>query len=84
MRGACELLGLDPLYVANEGRFVAFVPAGQVERAVDVLRAIPVTRGAAVAGCVTTDDPGVVILESRIGGRRVVDMLSGEQLPRIC
>ncbi len=84
VRGACELLGLDPLYVANEGRFVAFVPAGEAARAVDVLRALPVTRGAAVAGCVTREEPGVVVLESRIGGRRVVDMLSGEQLPRIC
>ncbi len=84
VRGACELLGLDPLYVANEGRFVAFVPAAEAERAVDVLEALPVTRGAAVAGCVTAEDPGVVVLESRIGGRRVVDMLSGEQLPRIC
>jgi hydrogenase expression/formation protein HypE len=78
------LLGLDPLYVANEGRFVAFVAARDAQRAVDVLRAVPVTRGAAVAGRVTADDPGVVVLESRIGGRRVVDMLSGEQLPRIC
>ena len=84
VRGACELLGLDPLYVANEGRFVAFVPAAEAERAVDVLRALPVTRGATVAGCVTAEDPGMVVLESRIGGRRVVDMLSGEQLPRIC
>ncbi len=84
VRGACELLGLDPLYVANEGRFVAFVPAADAERAVDVLSALPVSRGATVAGCVTPDDPGLVVLESRIGGRRVVDMLSGEQLPRIC
>ncbi len=84
VRGACELLGLDPLYVANEGRFVAFVAARDAGRAADVLRALPVTRGATVAGSVTGEDAGVVVLESRIGGRRVVDMLSGEQLPRIC
>jgi hydrogenase expression/formation protein HypE len=84
VRGACELLGLDPLYVANEGRFVAFVSARDAQRAVEVLRALPVTCGAALAGQVTAEDPGIVILESRIGGRRVVDMLSGEQLPRIC
>jgi len=84
VRAACELLGLDPLYVANEGRFVAFVPARDAGRAVDVLRAMLVTSGAAVAGRVTEAEPGTVVLESRIGGRRVVDMLSGEQLPRIC
>lgn len=84
VKGACEILGLDPLYVANEGRFCAFVPARDAERAVDVLRALPVTRGAARVGAVAEDASGVVVMESRIGGTRVVDMLSGEQLPRIC
>jgi hydrogenase expression/formation protein HypE len=84
VRGACELLGLDPLYVANEGRFVAFVPETDAERALAALRAVPVSSGATIAGRVTAEEPGVVVLESRIGGRRVVDMLSGEQLPRIC
>jgi hydrogenase expression/formation protein HypE len=84
VRGACELLGLDPLYVANEGRFAAFVPARDAGRAVDVLRALPATGGAVCAGRVEEEGSGVVVLESRIGGTRVVDMLSGEQLPRIC
>jgi hydrogenase expression/formation protein HypE len=84
VRGACEILGLDPLYVANEGRFAAFVPAAQAAQALDVLRAVAVSGRAAIAGEVVADGPGVVVMESRIGGNRVVDMLSGEQLPRIC
>jgi len=84
VRGACELLGLDPLYVANEGRFVAFVAAPDAERAVDVLRRHHVSRDAVLAGHVSDDDPGRVILCSHIGGTRVLDMISGEQLPRIC
>jgi hydrogenase expression/formation protein HypE len=84
VRGACELLGLDPLYVANEGRFVAFVSAKDAERAIGILRSVPVSRHAAIVGRVSDDDPGRVILRSQIGGSRVLDMLSGEQLPRIC
>jgi hydrogenase expression/formation protein HypE len=78
VQGACEILGLDPLYVANEGRFVAFVP----ER--DAARALETLPQAVRIGTVSSDSPGVVSLESRIGGHRVLDMLSGEQLPRIC
>jgi hydrogenase expression/formation protein HypE len=81
---ACEILGFDPLYVANEGRFVAFVPPGDAQRAVDALRAQACAAGAVIAGRVTADTPGVVTLQSRIGAVRIVDMLSGEQLPRIC
>ena len=82
--GACEILGLDPLYVANEGRFAAFVPAAEVERALHALREQAVSAAAVVIGRVT-DNPGpLVTLKSRIGAQRVVDMLSGEQLPRIC
>jgi hydrogenase expression/formation protein HypE len=84
VQGACELLGIDPLYVANEGRFVAFVPAGQAEKALNSLRQCEVSSGAAVIGTVADGAAGTVILQSRIGGRRVLDMLSGEQLPRIC
>ena len=84
VKAACEILGLDPLYVANEGRFCAFVPARDAERAVDILRSLPVTHGAARIGHVVEAESPVVVMESRIGGTRVVDMLSGEQLPRIC
>ena len=84
VQGACEILGLDPLYVANEGRFAAFVPELQAERALEALREIPVSSGAIFVGKVEATPKGTVILRSRIGGNRVVDMLSGEQLPRIC
>lgn len=84
VRGACELLGLDPLYVANEGRFVAFVPEREVNRALEVLRSQPVATGAVRAGTVHEMPSGLVTLRTRVGGNRVLDMLSGEQLPRIC
>ena len=83
VRGACEILGLDPLYVANEGRFVAFVAAGDAERAVKILRGEPVSFGARMIGQ-TVAGTAQVVLRTAIGGNRVVDMLSGEQLPRIC
>jgi hydrogenase expression/formation protein HypE len=79
VRGACEILGLDPLYVANEGRFAAFLPEPDAARAVEVLGA-----GASRIGHVVDGPRGVVVMRSRVGGNRVVDMLSGEQLPRIC
>ncbi|MBY0493387.1 MAG: hydrogenase expression/formation protein HypE [Cyanobacteria bacterium] len=84
VRGACEILGFDPLYVANEGRFIAFVPEAEVGRALDILRRCPVSREAVAIGAVLETQGGLVTLKSRIGATRVVDMLSGEQLPRIC
>jgi hydrogenase expression/formation protein HypE len=84
VKGACEILGLDPLYVANEGRFVAFVPEHDVERALAELSRFPVCRRAARIGQVESASPGLVTLQSSIGGNRVLDLLSGEQLPRIC
>lgn len=84
VEGACEILGLDPLYVANEGRFVAIVPASQADTALEVMKKVPVSQGSVRVGTIE-DSPGrTVVLLSRIGGNRVVDMLSGEQLPRIC
>ena len=84
VQGACEILGLDPLYVANEGRFAVFVPAAQADAALEVLKRVPVSQGAVPVGKVESSPERMVILQSRIGGNRVVDMLSGEQLPRIC
>jgi len=85
VQGACEILGLDPLYVANEGRFVAFVPEKDTEAAVKIIRSSAVGAGACVIGSVAEGDGrGVVTMTSKIGATRVVDMLSGEQLPRIC
>ncbi len=84
VRGACEILGLDPLYVANEGKCLAIVAPEVAEEVLAALRAHPLGREAAIIGQVVEDHPGKVFLRSRIGGMRVVDMLSGEQLPRIC
>ena len=84
VEGACELLGLDPLYVANEGRYLAIVPKAQAEKALDVLRAHEESRGAVCVGHVGEAQSGRVLLESVLGTSRILDRLSGEQLPRIC
>jgi hydrogenase expression/formation protein HypE len=84
VRGACELLGLDPLHVANEGKLVAFVPADESERALAALRAHPLGRDAARIGRVTAEHPGMVVLRTPIGGERILDLPFGESLPRIC
>lgn len=81
---ACEMLGFDPLYVANEGVLVAFVPEPLADAALGALRSHPLGRGAARVGRVTAEHPGLVVLETGIGGTRIVDMLPGDQLPRIC
>lgn len=81
---ACEILGLDPLYVACEGRLVAFLPAAEADRALALLRAIPEGAGAAVIGQVTAGPAGRVSLRTALGTTRLLDLLSGEQLPRIC
>ncbi|MBK6852687.1 MAG: hydrogenase expression/formation protein HypE [Burkholderiales bacterium] len=81
---ACELLGLDPLYVANEGKFIAIVAADAAEAALAALHDHPLGRDAARIGVVIADDHHFVQMDTRFGGRRVVDWLSGEQLPRIC
>ena len=83
-RAACEIFGLDPLYVANEGRMLAFVPAARAEESLAILREHPLGREAALIGEVVADHPGSVRLRSALGSMRVLDMLSGEQLPRIC
>jgi hydrogenase expression/formation protein HypE len=84
VRGACELLGLDPLLVANEGKLVAFVPEGSAERALLALRAHPLGRHAARIGFVTADHPGRVELVTPVRGRRLLDLPFAEPLPRIC
>jgi hydrogenase expression/formation protein HypE len=84
VKGACEILGFDPLYIANEGKLIAFVDADATDRVLAAMRLHPLGREAAVIGEVVDDPTGTVVMKSRIGGFRVVDMLSGEQLPRIC
>lgn len=84
VRDACELLGLDPLYVACEGRLVVFVPEPDAPAALAALRATPGSEGAARVGAVTREHAGLVMAASSFGTTRVLDLLSGEQLPRIC
>jgi hydrogenase expression/formation protein HypE len=84
VRGACEILGLDPLYVANEGKLVAIVPQTSAQAILSAMRLHPLGKHAANIGEVVAEHPGTVLMNTRVGGTRVVDMLSGEQLPRIC
>jgi hydrogenase expression/formation protein HypE len=84
VRGACEMLGLDPLYVANEGKLVAIVAPEAADAVLDAMRRHPLGRRAAIIGTVTEAHPGLVALRTAFGTTRVVDMLSGGQLPRIC
>jgi hydrogenase expression/formation protein HypE len=82
--GICELLGFDPLYLANEGKLLCFVPADQADDVLAAVRRDRFGKEACIIGAVVAEHPGRVVLQTRIGGQRIVDMLTGEQLPRIC
>jgi hydrogenase expression/formation protein HypE len=82
--GACEILGLDPLYLANEGRFIAIVPEHATASALEILNHHAASTGAVRIGQVLEKPAGLVTMKSRLGTERILDMLSGEQLPRIC
>ncbi|MCF8028235.1 MAG: hydrogenase expression/formation protein HypE [Desulfobacteraceae bacterium] len=82
--GLCELLGIDPLYAANEGKLIAIVDRACADAVLTALRQDPLGTDACIIGQVTADHPGRVVMETAIGGRRIVDMLTGGQLPRIC
>src|SRR5262245_40160271 len=84
VRAACEMLGLDPLYVANEGKLVAVVPPQDADRLLQAARRHPLGLDAALIGEVVAEHPGLVTMRSLVGGERVVALLAGEQLPRIC
>jgi hydrogenase expression/formation protein HypE len=84
VRGACEILGLDPMYVANEGKLVAIVPPDSANDIINRMREHPLGRDARIVGEVVADHRGMVLMNTEIGGTRVVDTLFGEQLPRIC
>jgi hydrogenase expression/formation protein HypE len=84
VRGACEILGFDPMYLANEGRFVAFIPAAEAARAIRIMNMHATDTEASLIGHVSAETTGDVIMKSLIGASRIVDMFSGEQLPRIC
>lgn len=84
VQGACAILGLDPLFVANEGKLLAIVAGASAEQALEVMRRHPQGAGAAIIGEVSDSKPGKVFIKTSIGGRRSVEMLAGEQLPRIC
>jgi hydrogenase expression/formation protein HypE len=82
--GASEILGIDPMYVANEGKLVAFVAPEEAERALAAMRAVPGCEEAADIGEVRGEPPGMVLVETSFGGKRVMDQLAGDPLPRIC
>ena len=84
VQAAAEILGLDPLYLANEGKLVAIAPEAGADRLLTAMRQHPYGQGAALIGRVLGDNPGRVFMKTAIGGRRLIDMLTGEQLPRIC
>jgi hydrogenase expression/formation protein HypE len=84
IKGICEILGLDPLYIANEGKLILFVSSDKAEDILALMRTDVLGKNASIIGEVVEDHPGRVIMKTNIGSNRVVDMMSGEQLPRIC
>ena len=84
IKGICELLGFDPLYIANEGKLVAFVPQEDAQKVLEIIQANEYGKEAAIIGRVSQKGMAKVFLKTFIGGTRLVDMLTGEQLPRIC
>jgi hydrogenase expression/formation protein HypE len=84
VRAACEILGLDPLYVANEGKLIAIVAAEHADALVTVMRRHPLGTDASIIGEIVSEHRGTVVMRSVAGGSRIVPMLAGEQLPRIC
>jgi len=84
VRGVCEILGLDPLHFANEGKLVAIVPADKADTVIEAMRQHPAGQGSAIIGEVESGSEGRVTLQTGLGGGRILDMLIGEQLPRIC
>jgi hydrogenase expression/formation protein HypE len=84
VRAACELLGLDPMYVANEGKLIAIVPPEAEQDVLDAMRSNALGREASAIGTVRREHPGMVTVRTPLGTTRIVDMLAGDQLPRIC
>lgn len=84
VKGGCSILGLDPLYLANEGKFLCILPQDHADKALEIMRADPLGRDACQIGTMTDENPGKVVLVTQLGGKRLLNMLEGEQLPRIC
>jgi len=84
VKGGCSILGLDPLYLANEGKFLCILPEEHAEKALEIMKADPLGKDACRIGTMTEDNPGKVVLVTQLGGKRLLGMLEGEQLPRIC
>jgi len=84
VQGGCSILGLDPLYLANEGKFLCILPQEHAEKALEIMRNDPLGKDACQIGAMTDANPGKVVLETPLGGKRLLNMLEGEQLPRIC
>lgn len=84
VKGGCAILGLDPLYLANEGKFICILPAAHADKALEIMRADPLGKDAKRIGTMTDANPGKVVLVTPLGGKRLLGMLEGEQLPRIC